>query len=205
MIMHTLPALPYSYDALEPYIDEQTMRLHHTKHHQGYVDKLNAALEQYPDLAKKPVEELLRHLNAVPEAIRTAVRNHGGGHWNHTFFWQVLGQGLTLGEKDRTLKLILEKNFESVEKFQTQFKEAALGRFGSGWVWLVKKRDGALAITSTANQDTPFDQGAPILGLDVWEHAYYLKYQNRRADYIEAFFEVINWQAVDRQMTHVVV
>ena len=195
--MHTLPPLPYSYDALEPYIDEQTMRIHHVKHHQGYVDKLNAALEEFPELQNKKLEELLGNLNAVPEAVRTAVRNHGGGHWNHSFFWQILApvnsQGSTLTEKGRTL---LEKNFGRVEDFQTQFKNTALGLFGSGWAWLIKRVDGALAITSTANQDTPFDQGQPILGLDVWEHAYYLKYQNRRADYIDAFFKVINWRKV---------
>ncbi len=196
--MHILASLPYAYDALEPYIDEQTMRLHHTKHHQGYIDKLNAALEQYPDLVKKPIEELLRHLNAVPAAIRMAVQNHGGGHWNHTFFWQVLGQGSALTEKGRTL---LEKNFGSIEGFQRQFKDAALNRFGSGWVWLIKRGDGTLAITSTANQDTPFDQGQPLLCLDVWEHAYYLKYQNRRADYIDAFFKVINWPALAALLT----
>ncbi len=204
--MHTLPKLPYAYDALEPYIDEQTMRLHHLKHHQGYVDKLNAALEKYPELAEKPVEELLRDLNSVPEAIRPAVRNHGGGHWNHSFFWKILGpaspnQGLALAEKGQTLKLALEKNFGSVDEWQKQFKDAALNRFGSGWAWLVKKSNDQFSIISTANQDTPFDQGQPILGVDVWEHAYYLKYQNRRADYLDAFFKVINWSEVVLELT----
>lgn len=204
--MHTLPNLPYAYDALEPHIDEPTMRLHHTKHHQGYVAKLNAALEKYPKLQNKKLDELLRNLNTVPEAIRTAVRNHGGGHWNHSFFWTILApaspnQGLALTGKGQTLKVTLEKNFGSVEKFQTQFKDAALNRFGSGWAWLIKRADGALAITSTANQDAPFAEGEPILGLDVWEHAYYLKYQNRRADYIDAFFKVINWEEVINRLT----
>lgn len=200
--MHTLPLLPYPYDALEPYIDEATMRLHHTKHHQGYIDKLNAALEKYPELAKKPVEELLRDLNAVPEMIRTTVRNHGGGHWNHSLFWQILApansQGATLEEKSRTL---IEKNFTSVDEFQKQFKDAALNRFGSGWAWLIAAGD-KLSIIATANQDSPISEGKkPVLGLDVWEHAYYLKYQNRRADYVDAFFKVINWQEVTVLLT----
>lgn len=204
--MYTLPNLPYTYDALEPHIDAETMRIHHLKHHQAYIDKLNAALEKYPELQTQKLEKLLQDLNAVPETIRTAVRNHGGGHWNHSFFWQILtppnqNQGSTLGDKGRTLKSIMEKNFGSVENFQNQFQEAALDHFGSGWVWLIKRQDGALVIMSTANQDTPFDRGQPILGLDVWEHAYYLKYQNRRADYIDAFFKVINWQMLTVLLT----
>ncbi|MBI4136173.1 MAG: superoxide dismutase [Candidatus Vogelbacteria bacterium] len=201
MIMHTLPPLPYPYDALEPYIDAETMRLHHGKHHQGYVDKLNAALDKFPEWQNKKLAELLKNLNAVPEVIRTTVRNHGGGHWNHSFFWKILGQGSTLEDEGRTLKLTLEKSFGAVDEFQKQFKDAALNRFGSGWAWLIKRVDGVLAITSTANQDIPFDQGQPILGLDVWEHAYYLKYQNRRADYIDAFFKIINWREVVRGLT----
>ena len=190
--MYTLPTLSYAYDALEPYIDEATMKIHHLKHHQTYVDKLNAALEKFPELQNKKLEELLGNLEAVPEAIRTAVRNHGGGHWNHSFFWNILGQGSTLGEKGRTLKLALEKNFGSVEDFEKQFKDSALACFGSGWTWLVKKANDQLSIISTANQDTPISAGqTPILGLDLWEHAYYLKYQNRRAEYIDAFFKLL--------------
>ncbi len=195
--MHTLPTLPYNYDALEPYIDEATMKIHHTKHHQAYIDKLNAALEKYPDLQAKSLEELLTNLDAVPEAIRGAVRNHGGGHWNHSFFWQILTAADSSEAKmPDEIKLLLEKNFESVEKFQSQFKESALARFGSGWTWLMKKEDGTLAIVSTPNQDTSLTEGRSILGLDVWEHAYYLKYQNRRADYVDAFFKVVNWGQV---------
>ena len=195
--MHTLPTLPYNYDALEPYIDEATMKIHHTKHHQAYIDKLNATLEKYPDLQAKPLEELLTNLDAVPEAIRGAVRNHGGGHWNHSFFWQIL----TAPNSDEAkmpdeIKLLLEKNFESVEKFQTQFKESALARFGSGWTWVVKSINDQLSIITTPNQVVPFTEGKPVLGLDVWEHAYYLKYQNRRADYVDAFFKVVNWGQV---------
>ena len=210
--MHALPPLPYAYDALEPYVDEPTMRLHHLKHHQAYIDKLNATLEKYPELAEKSTGELLRNLDSVPEAIRTAVRNHGGGHWNHSFFWKILtpaspnqglalagGQGSTLGDKGRTL---IENFFGSVEEFQKQFKDAALGRFGSGWVWLVKKSNDQITIISTANQDVPFNEGGePLLGLDVWEHAYYLKYQNRRADYVDAFFKIINWEQVGQLLT----
>lgn len=181
------------------------MKIHHLKHHQAYIDKLNVALEKFPEWQNKPLEDLLKNLDTVPEAIRSAVRNHGGGHWNHSFFWQILApigtQGSTLGDKGRTFKLALEKNFESVEKFQTQFKESALAHFGSGWAWLVKKTNDQLAIITTPNQDVPFDQGQPILGLDVWEHAYYLKYQNRRAEYIDAFFKVINWQKVAENLT----
>lgn len=182
------------------------MKIHHTKHHQAYIDKLNAALEKYPDLQAKSLEELLTNLDAVPEAIRGAVRNHGGGHWNHSFFWQILAAADSNEAKlPDEIKLLLEKNFESIEKFQTQFKEAALGRFGSGWTWLIKKSDGSLLITSTPNQDVSFapstSSGQAVLGLDVWEHAYYLKYQNRRADYIDAFFRVINWTKVVENLT----
>jgi Fe-Mn family superoxide dismutase len=184
--MYTLPPLPYAYDALEPYIDEATMRLHHLKHHQTYVDKLNAALEPYPELQNKKLEELLKNLETVPEAIRNAVRNHGGGHWNHSFFWQILApasnQGSTLGDKGRTL----------TEEIKKQFKDSALACFGSGWTWLVKKSDGSLLVTNTPNQDTPISSGqVPILGLDLWEHAYYLKYQNRRAEYVDSFFKLL--------------
>ncbi|MFH1170660.1 MAG: superoxide dismutase [Candidatus Vogelbacteria bacterium] len=184
--MYTLPTLPYAYDALEPYIDEATMRIHHLKHHQTYVDKLNAALEKFPELQNKKLEELLENLDAVPEAIRTAVRNHGGGHWNHSFFWQILDQGSTLGDKGRTLKPAL------TEEIKKQFKDSALACFGSGWTWLIKKSNGQFSIINTANQDTPISIGlVPILGLDLWEHAYYLKYQNRRADYVDSFFKLL--------------
>jgi len=207
--MHTLPKLPYDYNALEPYLDEATMKIHHLKHHQAYIDKLNATLEKFPELQNKTVEELLKDLANVPEVIRSAVRNHGGGHWNHSFFWQILGpaspaggQGMTFPGQDHTLKNALEKNFSSVGEFQKQFKDTALARFGSGWAWLVKQTDGKLMITSTANQDTPISAGdRPILGLDVWEHAYYLKYQNRRADYVDAFFKVINWGEISNLLT----
>jgi len=194
--MYTLPKLSYTYDALEPHIDAETMRLHHLKHHQSYIDKLNVALEKFPELQAKKLEELLINLEVVPEAIRTAVRNHGGGHWNHSFFWKILtppNQGSTLTEKGRTL---IKKNFGSLEEFQVKFKDTALAHFGSGWIWLIKKTNNLLLITSTANQDVPFTEGWPILGIDVWEHAYYLKYQNRRADYIDALFKLINWKQV---------
>lgn len=194
--MHTLPKLPYAYDALEPDIDEATMRLHHLKHHQAYIDKLNAALEPFPELQTKNLVDLLKKLDAVPETIRTAVRNHGGGHWNHSFFWQIMTPAAQTGTPAGDLLAALETNFGGLEKFRTQFKTAALARFGSGWAWLIKQPDEKLAIISTANQDTPFDLGRPILGLDVWEHAYYLKYQNRRADYLDAFFRIINWRMV---------
>jgi Fe-Mn family superoxide dismutase len=196
--MHQVPSLPYNYDALEPYIDEATMKLHHTKHHQAYVDKLNAALEKYPDLAQKPVEELLRDLNAVPEDIRQAVRNHGGGHHNHSLFWEMLAPVSTKSSpKEQTITL-LDQAFGDVENFEKLFKEAALARFGSGWVWLVVNKERKGEIISTANQDNPISEGKKVLlGLDVWEHAYYLKYQNRRTDYIDAFFNIINWAKVD--------
>lgn len=202
--MHTLPPLPYAYDALEPYIDEATMKIHHLKHHQAYIDKLNEALEKFPELQNKKLEDLLRDLETVPESIRGAVRNHGGGHWNHSFFWHILApassQGLTLTEKGRTL---LEKSFSTVDEFKRQFKDSALACFGSGWTWLVKKSNDQFSIINTANQDTPISTGqVPILGLDVWEHAYYLKYQNRRAEYVEAFFNVANWAQAETHLTN---
>ncbi len=195
--MHTLPTLPYEYNALEPFIDEATMRLHHTKHHQAYIDKLNAALADYPDLLNKSVEELLADLNSLPEAIRLAVRNHGGGHANHSLFWQLLtSAGSEENKIPESLTTALTNNFNSVEEFKTKFKEAGLGRFGSGWVWLVKVGD-KLEIMATANQDSPLSEGkTPLLGVDVWEHAYYLKYQNKRADYLDALWNIINWQKV---------
>ena len=199
--MHEIPNLKYKYGDLEPHFDEQTMRLHHTKHHQAYVDKLHAVLEKYPDLAKKSVEELLKDLNNVPEDIRTAVRNHGGGHYNHSLFWEMLAphsgdREPLLHEKTITL---LDRAFVNFEGFKRRFKEAVLARFGSGWAWLTLDQLGKVEIISTANQDTPLsDDKKILLGLDVWEHAYYLKYQNRRADYIDAWFKVINWAYVEQ-------
>jgi Fe-Mn family superoxide dismutase len=196
--MHQVPSLPYKYSDLEPYIDEETMKIHHTKHHQAYVDKLNAALEKYPDLTQKPVEELLRDLNAVPEDIRQVVRNHGGGHYNHSLFWEMLAPADSKNTPREATITLLDQTFGDVENFKKLFKEAALARFGSGWVWLCVNKDGKGEIVGTANQDNPISEGKKVLlGLDVWEHAYYLKYQNRRADYIDSFFNIINWLKVD--------
>jgi len=191
-----LPKLPYAYNALEPHIDEQTMTIHHTKHHQGYVTKANAALEGHPDLASKSVEELMAMLDQVPEAIQTAVRNNGGGHANHSLFWEIMapnGGGEPTGE----LASAITSTFGSFGSFKEQFAAAAAGRFGSGWAWLVVDKSGALAIMSTPNQDSPVSQGlTPILGIDVWEHAYYLKYQNLRPSYVDAWWNVVNWPKV---------
>ena len=194
VMIHKLPALPYAYNALEPFIDEQTMQIHHTKHHQTYVDKLNAALEGYDDLQKKSPEDLLQDLNAIPQKIRTAVRNHGGGHVNHSFFWPLLWKEVDFGGE---VAAAIKAKFGDYDTFKEQFTNAATLLFGSGWAWLVVN-DGELEITTTPNQDSPLSQGhIPLLGLDVWEHAYYLKYQNRRPEYINAFFNVINWEKVD--------
>ncbi|MBI2580087.1 MAG: superoxide dismutase [Candidatus Aenigmarchaeota archaeon] len=191
--MHNLPDLPYAYDALEPYIDEQTMRIHHTKHHQAYIDKLNAALDGHDSLKGKSVEELIRDLNGIPESVRAAVRNHGGGHANHSFFWPVLKKDV---EPEGDILHAIESRFGSFDKFREEFTNAAMSRFGSGWAWLVVS-SGNLEIMSTANQDSPLSEGkTPILGIDVWEHSYYLKYQSRRNEYVAAFFSVINWQKV---------
>ncbi|MGD1969319.1 MAG: superoxide dismutase [Desulfobacterales bacterium] len=191
---HTLPALPYAYNALEPYFDEQTMQIHHTKHHQTYVDKLNAALEGHANLQNKSAEELISDLNAIPEMIRTAVRNHGGGHANHSFFWPLLWKEVDFSGD---VAKAINKKFGDYDTFKEEFSNSAALLFGSGWTWLVVN-NGELEITTTPNQDSPLSQGhIPILGLDVWEHAYYLKYQNRRPEYIAAFFNVINWQKVD--------
>lgn len=193
---HTLPDLPYAHDALEPHIDTRTMEIHHGKHHAGYVSKLNAALEGHSDLAAKSVEDLIRDIDSVPESIRGAVRNNGGGHANHSLFWSVMspnGGGAPTGE----LGSAIDAAFGSFDAFKSEFSSAAGTRFGSGWAWLVVKADGTLAVYSTANQDSPLMQGdTPILGVDVWEHAYYLHYQNRRPDYVSAFWNVINWDAV---------
>ena len=191
---HKLPELQYAYNALEPYIDSQTMEIHHTKHHQTYVDKLNAALEGHESLQNKSVEELLRDLQSVPENIRTAVRNHGGGHFNHSFFWPMLRKETSFSGD---VADAINTTFGDFEKFRQEFSNAAALLFGSGWAWLVWY-NGELQLMTTANQDNPLSQGkTPILGIDVWEHAYYLKYQNRRPEYINAFFEVINWDTVN--------
>jgi Fe-Mn family superoxide dismutase len=191
---HKLPELSYAYNALEPYIDAQTMEIHYTKHHQAYIDKLNAALEGHSDLQNKSVEDLLRNLNAVPESIRTAVRNHGGGHFNHSFFWPMLRKEAKYGGG---VADAINSTFGGFDKFKDQFSNAAATLFGSGWAWLVWSNN-ELQIMATPNQDNPMSQGkTPILGLDVWEHAYYLKYQNRRPEYISAFFNVINWDKVN--------
>lgn len=195
-----LPELPYTKDALEPHIDVRTMEIHHGKHHAGYVTKLNAAVEG-TDLANKSIEDILKNINQVPENIRMAVRNNGGGHANHTLFWSILtpnGGGTPGGTPGGTIGEEINKSFGSFDDFKKVFSDAAATRFGSGWAWLVKK-DGALVVTSTPNQDSPYMDGAtPILGLDVWEHAYYLNYQNRRPDYIAAFFNIINWNQVEK-------
>jgi hypothetical protein len=192
----TLPALPYAYDALEPAFDARTMEIHHTKHHQTYVNNLNAALEGHADLAAKSIEDLVANLKDLPESIQTAVRNNGGGHFNHSFFWESLQAPSAEAAIPASLKSRLEADFGSVEAFKESFAKAAATRFGSGWAWLVD-RDGHLEVLSTANQDTPLELGLkPLLGLDVWEHAYYLHYQNRRPDYIQAFFSVVNWDKV---------
>lgn len=196
MPKHELPPLPYAYDALEPYIDAQTMEIHHTKHHAAYVNGLNAALEKYPDLQDKSVEELLRNIKNIPADIQTAVRNQGGGHANHSLFWTIMAPNAGGTPQGKLAEAIL-KAFGSFEAFKEEFTKAAMGRFGSGWAWLVVDKDRNLKVISTPNQDSPLMDGlTPILGLDVWEHAYYLKYQNRRADYVQAFWNVINWEAV---------
>lgn len=190
-MIHTLPQLPYAYNALEPYIDAQTMEIHHTKHHQAYIDKLNGVLEKYPDLAERPVEDLLRSLNSLrmDEKDKNTLRNNGGGHANHSFFWQIMGPQK---EVNQSLADEIASVFGSIEEFKKQFAEAAASRFGSGWAWLVRHNNGTLEICSTANQDSPLSMGhTPVIGLDVWEHAYYLKYQNKRAEYINAWWNVL--------------
>ena len=197
---YTLPLLPYASTALEPSIDEKTMEIHHDKHHATYVTNLNNALKDYPELAAKPVDELIAQLNLVPEPIRIAVRNNGGGHSNHSFYWVLMTPG---GSKAPVGKLAEEllKTFGSFEEFQLKFEAAGLARFGSGWVWLVKNKNGALEIISTPNQDSPIMEGlTPILGNDLWEHAYYLNYQNRRADYLKAWWNLVNWDIAEEKM-----
>ncbi|UCD62886.1 MAG: superoxide dismutase [Candidatus Zixiibacteriota bacterium] len=191
---HTLPKLPYGYDALEPWLDKETMTIHHTKHHQAYVDKLNAALENHDRWQEKSAEELIARLDQVPQDVRTAVRNNGGGHVNHAFFWNILGKDVPA---EGEVVDAINGTWGSFEAFQEQFSQVAAGQFGSGWGWLVLS-GGELEIMSTPNQDSPLTQGKrPVLGIDVWEHAYYLKYRNRRPEYIKAFFNVINWKKVN--------
>ena len=198
---HSLPQLPYGFDALEPSIDAQTMQIHHGKHHQAYVNNLNAALEKAPELQDKPLEELLANLNAVPEAVRGAVRNNGGGHWNHSFFWQIMAPNAG-GEPSGALAAAIDRVFGGFAKLKEQFNAAGVGRFGSGWAWLLRDGNG-LTITSSPNQDNPLMDGKKagdvLLGVDVWEHAYYLKYQNRRPDYLNAWWNVVNWREVEKR------
>jgi Fe-Mn family superoxide dismutase len=195
---HSLPPLPYDYNALEPHIDEQTMRIHHDKHHAAYVNNLNAAIEKHPDLQQKSVDDLLRGINSVPEDVRTAVRNNAGGHSNHTMFWEIMGAGGG-GQPTGAIADAIKSAFGSFDSFKEQFNKAGAGRFGSGWVWLIDA-GGKLVIESTANQDSPIMEGKKIvLGNDVWEHAYYLKYQNRRPDYLAAWWNVVNWDAVNKR------
>ena len=197
----SLPPLPYGFDALEPHIDAKTMEIHHGKHHQAYVNNLNAALEKAPELQSKSIEELLKNVNSAPEAVRTPIRNNGGGHWNHSFFWRLMGPKAG-GQPSGALGDAIKSTFGSFDKFKEQFAAAGVGRFGSGWAWLLND-GGKLSITSTPNQDNPLMDGksanSVLLGLDVWEHAYYLKYQNRRPDYIAAWWNVVNWGDVGKR------
>jgi superoxide dismutase, Fe-Mn family len=196
---HSLPPLPYPTDALEPHIDKQTMEIHHGKHHNAYVTNLNAALEKHPDLQSKSVEDLLRSINTVPEDIRTAVRNNGGGHANHAMFWQIMGPNAG-GAPTGAIADAITGSFGSFDAFKEQVSKAGVGRFGSGWAWVIDQ-GGKLVIESTANQDSPLMEGKkPVFGVDVWEHAYYLKYQNRRPDYIAAWWNVVNWAEVNKRL-----
>ena len=196
---HELPALPYAHDALEPHVDTMTMQIHHGKHHAAYVTNLNKALESAADLASKSAEDLIKNLNAVPEGIRMAVRNNGGGHVNHSMFWQIIGPSAG-GEPTGDLAAAINAAFGSFATFKEKFQAAGIGRFGSGWAWLVLDKDGKLAVSSTPNQDNPMMEGlTPVMGCDVWEHAYYLKYQNRRADYLAAWWNVVNWAEVAKR------
>jgi superoxide dismutase, Fe-Mn family len=196
---HEVPPLPYDYNALEPHIDEQTMRLHHDKHHQAYVDNLNAALDG-TDWADKPVEDVLQSLDSLPEDKRMPVRNNGGGHWNHSFFWQLMSPDGGGEPPDGALKDAIDQTFGGVDAMKQQVNEAGVKRFGSGWTWVVRGADGSLSVESTPNQDTPLMEGkTAILGIDVWEHAYYLKYNNRRPDYLAAWWSVVNWDTVQKR------
>ena len=190
---YELPALPYAKDALEPHIDATTMEIHHGKHHQTYITKLNAALEGHPDLAAKSIEDLIADIDALPESVRAAVRNNGGGHANHSLFWKLMAPNAG-GQPTGALASAIESTFGSFNAFKEKFEAAGANRFGSGWAWLIKNKEGSLEITSTPNQDSPLMSGdTPLLGCDVWEHAYYLNYQNRRPDYLKAFWNVVNW------------
>jgi Fe-Mn family superoxide dismutase len=196
---YELPPLPYDYNALEPHIDEQTMRIHHDRHHATYVTNVNAALEGLTNLQNLPIEQLLRQISQVPEEKRTAVRNNGGGHANHSMFWQIMGPGGG-GQPTGALAQAINQTFGGFDAFKDQLTKAGIGRFGSGWAWLTLDGSGKLAVESTANQDSPYMDGkTPILGVDVWEHAYYLKYQNRRPDYLAAWWNTINWTAVNQR------
>ena len=196
---HSLPPLSYPPEALEPHIDKQTMEIHHGKHHNAYVTNLNAALEKHPELQSKSPEDLLRSINTVPEDIRTAVRNNGGGHVNHTMFWQIMGPAAG-GQPSGAIADAITSSFGSFDKFKEELKKAGVGRFGSGWAWVIDQGD-KLAIESTANQDSPLMEGKKVVfGIDVWEHAYYLKYQNRRPDYIDAWWNVVNWAEVNKRL-----
>jgi superoxide dismutase, Fe-Mn family len=196
---YEVPPLPYAYNALEPHIDEQTMHLHHDKHHAAYVTKLNGAVEKYPDLGKKSAEELVRNLSTVPEDVRGVVRNNGGGHVNHTMFWEIMGgKG---GNPTGAIADAINKTFVNFDAFKEKFEAAGVNQFGSGWAWLVRTKSGEFKIVSTPNQDNPMTSGDfPVLGNDVWEHAYYLKYQNRRPDYLKAWWNVINWDEVNKRL-----
>ena len=196
---HTLPPLPYGFDALEPHIDAKTMEIHHGKHHQAYVNNLNAALEKHPELQSKSVEDLIRGINSVPDDIRTAVRNNGGGHVNHTMFWQIMGPNGG-GAPTGAIADAINGAFGGFDKFKEEVKKAGVGRFGSGWAWVVDQ-GGKLVVESSANQDSPLMEGKKaVFGVDVWEHAYYLKYQNRRPDYIDAWWNVVNWAEINKRL-----
>jgi Fe-Mn family superoxide dismutase len=196
---HTLPALPYPTDALEPHIDKMTMEIHHGKHHQAYVTNLNAALDKHPELQNKSIEDLLKGINTVPEDIRTAVRNNGGGHANHSMFWQVMGPNAG-GAPTGAIADAINGSFGGFDKFKEELKKAGVGRFGSGWAWVIDQ-GGKLAIESSANQDSPLMEGKKVVfGVDVWEHAYYLKYQNRRPDYLDAWWNVVNWAEINKRL-----
>ena len=197
---HSLPPLPYPPDALGPHIDKQTMEIHHGKHHAAYVNNLNAALEKHPELQSKSLDDLLKGINTVPEDIRTAVRNNGGGHWNHSMFWQIMGPNAG-GQPSGAIADAINSSFGSFDKFKEELKKAGVGRFGSGWAWVIDQ-GGKLAIESTPNQDNPMMDGKkPVFGIDVWEHAYYLKYQNRRPDYIDAWWSVVNWNEINKRLS----
>ena len=196
---HSLPPLPYPSDALEPHIDKQTMEIHHGKHHNAYVTNLNAALDKHPELQSKSLDDLMKGLSSVPEDIRTAVRNNGGGHWNHSMFWQIMGPKAG-GQPTGAIADAITSSFGSFDKFKEEVKKAGVGRFGSGWAWVISS-GGKLTVESSANQDTPVMDGKKVVfGVDVWEHAYYLKYQNRRPDYIDAWWNVVNWTEINKRL-----